>query len=98
MPSRFEGLGMIAIEALLRRVPTVATSAPGLREAFPANYPWLATPGDAADFARVLVEAIRSRPEWQRVMTATQADTVERFSLERTAVRYEAFYRGILGR
>jgi glycosyltransferase involved in cell wall biosynthesis len=98
MPSRFEGLGMVSIEALLRQVPIVATSAPGLREAFPPDYPWLAAPGDAADFARVLTEALRDRGKWSAVMAAVQPDTLERFSLERTASRYEAFYRRILGR
>lgn len=98
MPSRFEGLGMIAIEALLRRVAIIATAAPGLREAFPADYPWLAVPGDAADFAQTLTEAIRARPTWSRVMETTQTDTLERFSIGRTATRYEGFYRQILGR
>jgi glycosyltransferase involved in cell wall biosynthesis len=58
MPSRYEGLGLLAVEAALLNLPVIATNAAGLREVFPENYPWLAKPGDAEDFARLLQRAL----------------------------------------
>lgn len=39
MPSRFEGLPMLVVEALCAGVPVLATNAPGLDEALPDWYP-----------------------------------------------------------
>lgn len=39
MPSRFEGLGLVAIEAALAKIPMIATDAPGLRETLPDDWP-----------------------------------------------------------
>lgn len=58
MPSRIEGLGLVAIEASLSNLPVVATRARGLREALPVDHPWLPDPGDPADFARALSDAL----------------------------------------
>ncbi len=96
MPSRFEGVGMIAIEALVQRVPLVATSSIGLREAFPPDYPWLAAPGDAAAFARVLEQALRERARWPAVASSAQAFARERFALPKMASAYERLYQRIL--
>lgn len=48
MPSRFEGLPLVAIEAFAAGTPIVATDAPGLREALPGNWP-LTCPPDAPE-------------------------------------------------
>ena len=58
MPSRYEGLGLVAVESLLAGVPVVATQVAGLDEVFPPDCPWLAAPGDAAEFAAVLQRGI----------------------------------------
>ena len=58
MPSRIEGLGLVAIEASLQGLPVVATRAKGLREAFPPDHPWLPDPGDPKAFARALSDAL----------------------------------------
>ncbi len=60
MPSRFEGLGLVAIEAIMMGLPVVATDAPGLREVFVQDYPWLATPGDANSFTYQLAQALEN--------------------------------------
>ncbi len=96
MPSRFEGVGMIAIETLLQGVPLVATSAIGLHEAFPADYPWLAEPGDAAAFTRVLQQALRERDRWPAVASSAQAFAQQRFALPKMAAAYELVYQRIL--
>jgi len=39
MPSRFEGLGIMSIEASLSKVPVIAAIAPGLSETLPPDWP-----------------------------------------------------------
>lgn len=39
MPSRFEGLGLVALEALASQIPVIASNVPGLSEAIPDNWP-----------------------------------------------------------
>jgi glycosyltransferase involved in cell wall biosynthesis len=62
MPSRYEGLGLLAIEAAVLNLPVIATDGPGIREVFPPDYPWLARAGDAESFSRLLQKAL-SDPE-----------------------------------
>jgi glycosyltransferase involved in cell wall biosynthesis len=96
VPSRFEGLSLIAVEALLQRVPVIATSAAGLREAFPPEYPWLASAGDAASFARALEKAMGMTAAWHDTMGDAQQFARERFSLSTMTTQYLKFYRGVL--
>lgn len=95
MPSRFEGLSLLAIEAVMRKIPVIATRAPGLRETFPADYPWLAESGDAADFARVLTLALRSPATWTEATERAQSFALSNFSLPRMAADYAALYEHI---
>jgi Glycosyltransferase len=61
LPSRHEGLALVAIEAALAGLPVVATDAPGLREVFPRNYPLIARTGDPAHIGRTLSLALARR-------------------------------------
>jgi glycosyltransferase involved in cell wall biosynthesis len=49
IPSRFEGLGLIALEALALGVPGVAASCDGLCDIWPSR--WRVEPGDAVGLA-----------------------------------------------
>ncbi|MDB4473829.1 glycosyltransferase family 4 protein [Opitutaceae bacterium] len=92
MPSRFEGLPLTAVEASLAGVPIIATQAPGTIEALPGNHPWLAAPGDAADFAAVLSRAL-SHPElWSEVAADCLKFARERFSIDEMAQAYARVY------
>jgi glycosyltransferase involved in cell wall biosynthesis len=97
MPSRFEGLSMLAVEAMLSGLPLVATDAPGLREQLPRDHPWKARPADAADFARVLTMAIASRTEWLEVAARSQRFARENFNRGRMLRGYRELYRRALG-
>lgn len=46
VPSRVEGFGLVALEALAARTPVIATDIPGLREALPRDWPLLVPPHD----------------------------------------------------
>ena len=67
VPSRHEGLALVAIEGLLAGIQVVATDAPGLREALPASHPWRARAGDAVSFAAALQFACGNRERWPAI-------------------------------
>lgn len=89
MPSRFEGLPLLAIEASLSGLPVVATDAPGLREALPSAHPWKAPPGDSAAFARAIEQAVREPHTWAPAVRAAQELARVRFS---PAAMSEAYF------
>jgi len=92
MPSRFEGLGLVAIEATLCGLPVVATDAPGLRETLPADYPWRARPGDAASLAQCLGTALAETGRWAETVRAAQYFARTRFSPAAMGEGYEQLY------
>lgn len=96
LPSRFEGLALIAIEALVAGVPVVAFRAPGLSEVFPNTYPLLSAPGDVAGLAQLLAQVIDQPEEWQRAMVPHSTYARQHFSLEGMTERYRQLYRGTL--
>ena len=97
MPSRFEGLGLVAIEALQLGVPVIGTDAPGLREVFPEKYPWRARAGDAASFAHCLQEALGCAAAWAGAVQPAQAFVRQRFNSAQMCAGYLALYWRALG-
>lgn len=92
-PSRCEGLGLVAIEAVCVGLPVVAADAQGLRETLPPDHPWRARVDDAADLAAQLSAALRQTDRWAEAGARAQAFAAERFSPERMARAYAALYR-----
>jgi len=94
VPSRWEGFGLAAVEALACGLPVVAADVPGLREVV-GDAALLVPPEDPVALAgalRRLVEepALRAR--------LAQAGPVQaaRFSLDATVAAYEALYSSLL--
>ena len=98
LPSRFEGLSVLAIEALCSGVPVIATSAKGLDEVFPEGYPRRCTPGDPVAFASLVRDFLTNRETWMAEAEAARAEASRRFSLGTMVERYEHLYGDALDR
>jgi glycosyltransferase involved in cell wall biosynthesis len=96
MPSRHEGLALVAIEALLARIQVVATAATGLREALPPEHPWTAQPEDVAGFAAALSAALAERGRWPLIAESGYAFAANQFKTATMAQGYCALYRQAL--
>jgi glycosyltransferase involved in cell wall biosynthesis len=91
MPSRFEGLGIVAVEAFMAGLGFVGFDAPGLSEVVPASHPALPTVGDVDAIADMLAIAI-SNPDRFR-SDETTAHVRERFGMKRMLDAYGTLYR-----
>lgn len=90
MPSRFEGLALMAVEAMMAGLPVVAADVPGLQEIFPAGYPYLAPYEDTSAFAQRLCEALDDR---NCNRSSFAFDYVrEHFDFNRVVAAYQSLY------
>ena len=95
VPSRFEGIGLLAIEAELAGVTVIVTRAPGLVEAVPPDHPWIAAPGDPAAFAATMAKALEQRERWSSVNAAAKAYAESRFELAAMQRAYRNLYLNV---
>ena len=99
MPSRFEGLPLVALEAAWAGRPIVAADAPGLSGAVVPEETALLVPGEDAAALANAISGLLGDPRRARVLgRKARALAVDRYSLDRCADEYEAVYRGIVGR
>lgn len=92
MPSRFEGLPLLALEALWTGIPLLATAAPGLDEVFPAAYPDRCPPGDPVAFGALIRDFLRDPATWRGHALDARSDARDRFSMETMVEAYERLY------
>ena len=91
MPSEFEGLSMLSMEASLNRLPVIANACPGLADTLPADWSLLAHGNNIDDYRRIF----NLLPTVDRDALTQQAYAFakERFSVRTMQERYEAWYR-----
>jgi glycosyltransferase involved in cell wall biosynthesis len=97
LPSRLEGLGVAALEAMARSRPVVASAVGGLAETVLAEETGLLVPpGDAAALAAALERLLADPALGQRLGAAGTARVAEHFLAEQMVDGYESLYREIL--
>ena len=98
LPSTFEGLPLVVLEAMAHGLPVVATRIGGVTEALGPDHPWLVPPADPRALAQTLASAIddaaaraatalSQRARYDALYTATRMG-------EDTARLYAAVLRG----
>ena len=91
MPSVFEGLSMLSMEASINRLPVIATDAPGLRDTLPHDWPLMAH-GNALDDYRRIFERLCDDAFRTRIADKAQQYARLNFSIRSMQQRYEEFY------
>ena len=92
MPSEFEGLSMLSMEASLNRLPVIANACPGLADTLPADWALLAHDNSIDDYRRIFNELLPTA-DHDALAQQAYAFAKERFSVRTMQERYEARYK-----
>ena len=91
MPSEFEGLSMLSMEASLNRLPVIANACPGLADTLPADWSLLAHGNNLDDYRRIF--NLLPTADHTALTQQAYAFAKERFSVRTMQERYEAWYK-----
>lgn len=91
MPSRLEGFGLSAAEAIAAGTPVIATDVAGLRTVVTRGVSGILTPFDAASFASATMSVLSDDALWTRLHEGCNHER-SRFLLEREAEAYRDLY------
>ena len=92
MPSEFEGLSMLSMEASLNRLPVIANACPGLADTLPTDWALLAHNNSLNDYRRIFNELLPTADH--DALTQRAYDFAkDRFSVRTMQERYEARYK-----
>ena len=92
MPSEFEGLSMLSMEASLNRLPVIANACPGLADTLPADWALLAHDNSIDDYRRIFNELLPTA-EHDALTQQAYDFAKDRFSVRTMQERYEARYK-----
>lgn len=94
VPSRREGLGLFALEAMAAEKPVIASSVGGLAEVvLPGETGWLVAPGDVRALAGALQQAVSLRALWRDMGKRGREYVLQHFTWEHTVRRLLDVYR-----
>ena len=92
MPSEFEGLSMLSMEASLNRLPVIANACPGLADTLPTDWALLAHDNSLNDYRHIFNELLPTADH--DALTQRAYDFAkDRFSVRTMQERYEARYK-----
>ena len=91
MPSNFEGLSLMAIEACMCKLPVIINSCPGLEEIFPSDW-ILKVKGNSVNAYLNLFEKIIPYINYDELSKEVYQYSVKKFSMERMQRAYEKYY------
>ena len=94
-PSHYEGLPGVLIEAMLARLPIIASDIPENKECVKEDMALFHKIGDPGDLAKVMLEAVK-RTDWpERTMAAFHFAT-QTFDVNNIAAQYEQYYEEVI--
>ncbi|MDB5612795.1 MAG: hypothetical protein JWQ22_448 [Devosia sp.] len=96
LPSLFEGLPLVLLEAMAVGLPIVATAIDGTVEAIGKDHPFLVTPGDPMLLASIIGIALGDREAAKAAGDAGKTRFIHQFQADRMAMQTAALYAGFL--
>lgn len=97
VPSRTEGLGLVALEALVQKTPVVASAVGGLPYALDQGRAGrLVEAGDCNALAQGMIAALTECDRTEELVSAGEQYALESFNLEQVSARLSQFYQGAL--
>ena len=94
MPSRWEGMGGVLLEAMALETPVVTSDLPTLREALPdEDHAWFVPPESPAPLASALLEALADPSEGASRAARARDRYLRHFTIDRVADSMSDFYR-----
>ena len=91
MPSEFEGLSMLSMEASLNRLPVIANACPGLADTLPADWALLAHDNSLDDYRHIF--DLLPTADHDALTQQAYDFAKDRFSVRTMQERYEARYK-----
>jgi len=92
VPSRFEGFGLVAVEAMAAGVPPIVTNAPGLREVMPKAWPLTVPIESPESLADKMMDMANGKFDLEKLSTRARAQA-EIFNLDKQVERYMYIYK-----
>ncbi|VDS09785.1 Alpha-D-kanosaminyltransferase [Paracoccus haematequi] len=96
LPSGFEGLPLVLLEAMSIGLPVVATDVPGSAEALGPDHPWLVPPRRSRPLADAVAQALTDRPGREAVARGGRDRWTRHFTAARMAADTMQVYRRVL--
>jgi len=91
MPSNFEGLCLMSIEASLNKLPCIINNCPGLAETLPGNWPLKVNNNSIEEYVQIFTNKIFQINKNELIESA-YSYAKEHFSLETMRQQYESLY------
>ncbi|MGH7667191.1 MAG: glycosyltransferase family 4 protein [Candidatus Dormibacteria bacterium] len=96
VPSHYEGLGLVALEAMSSGTPVLATDVPGLTDLRGGGVS-LVPLGDPAALVQEATRIVSDSGRWQEMSDEARRTVLERFSWETVGPQIAEVYRSVLG-
>lgn len=99
LPSRWEGMPNVVLEAMANGLPVVASNVDGVKEVItPENTGWLVPPRDPAALAAALEKALNNRDLRNRFSKSAQALVAESFTWKSVIKQYDELLRSLVAK